>query len=216
MIVAKAIRPPTFLASYLSGISMQYLRVKNWSKFQQYKDRNPPWIKLHFEILTSLDWVALSDASRLLMIMCLLVASRYRGHVPYDASYMRRVCHLKYVNFNPLIGIGYLEKTQADVTKWLAETETDQRHKQNQSKPEEKTEIGSVNGFLHSSGLVGGSGFLPTLETADKLMAVAPGWDQHKLIEIYNDWQRGKERPSVPQAAFLGWARKFTKGQLPR
>ena len=26
-------------------------RVKNWSKFQHYKNRNPPWIRLHVEIL---------------------------------------------------------------------------------------------------------------------------------------------------------------------
>jgi len=27
------------------------LRVKNWGKFQHYKDRNPPWIKLHRGLL---------------------------------------------------------------------------------------------------------------------------------------------------------------------
>lgn len=104
---------------------MKYLLIKNWKKFQQYKDRNPPWIKLHFELLTSHDWVMLSDASRLLLVMCLMVASRHQGRVPYDGSYMRRVCHLKYVNFKPLIENGFLEEMQADDTKWLAETETE-------------------------------------------------------------------------------------------
>jgi hypothetical protein len=30
---------------------VRYLRVKNWSEFQHYKDRNPPWIKLHRTLL---------------------------------------------------------------------------------------------------------------------------------------------------------------------
>ena len=32
---------------------MKY-RVKEWDTYQHYKDRNPPWIKLHFALLTSL------------------------------------------------------------------------------------------------------------------------------------------------------------------
>ena len=36
---------------------MKNLTIKNWHKFQHYKDRNPPWIKLHYEILTRPDWV---------------------------------------------------------------------------------------------------------------------------------------------------------------
>jgi len=40
-------------------LAMLTLKVKNWEKYQHYKDRNPPWIKLHFELLTSADWVPL-------------------------------------------------------------------------------------------------------------------------------------------------------------
>ena len=36
---------------------MEYFTVRNWRKFQHYTDRNPPWIKLHFEMLSSADWV---------------------------------------------------------------------------------------------------------------------------------------------------------------
>lgn len=57
--------------------------------------------------------------------------------------------------------------------------------------------------------------FAIDLETADKLLSIAPGWDQHSLAEKYSAWQRGKESPRNPQAAFLGWAKKFTNGQRP-
>lgn len=95
-------------------------RVRNWSQFQHYKKRNPPWIKLHFELLSSRDWVMLDDASRLLAIACMLVASRHNGEVPDDPEYIRRVAHLDRVpNLKPLIKCGFIE-SQAFACKPLA------------------------------------------------------------------------------------------------
>lgn len=88
---------------------MQYLHVKNWEKFQHYKDRNPPWIKLHFEIMTSTDWVMLADASKLLAIVCMMIASRNSGQIPNDPNYIKRVAYLdKAPNLTPLIECGFL------------------------------------------------------------------------------------------------------------
>jgi hypothetical protein len=105
------------------------LRVKNWRKFQHYSDRNPPWIKLHFEILSSRDWVTLDDASRVLAIACMLIASRNEGVVPADPDYVQRVAYLKKPpNFKPLIACGFLEAA-SDCKPMLAsacsETETE-------------------------------------------------------------------------------------------
>jgi hypothetical protein len=105
------------------------LRVKNWRKFQHYSDRNPPWIKLHFEILSSRDWVTLDDASRVLAIACMLIASRNEGVIPADSDYVQRVAYLKKPpNFKPLIACGFLE-VASDCKQMLAsarpETETE-------------------------------------------------------------------------------------------
>lgn len=32
-------------------MSPTHFKVRNWEQFQHYKDRNPPWIKLHFALL---------------------------------------------------------------------------------------------------------------------------------------------------------------------
>jgi len=89
------------------------LRVKNWGQVQHYKDRNPPWIKLHFSLLSSKDWVTLDDASRVLAIACMLIASKSDGQIDDSeagAAYMRRVAYLnKSPNFKPLIECGFLE-----------------------------------------------------------------------------------------------------------
>lgn len=83
--------------------------VKNWHKFQHYKDRNPPWVKLHYEIMTSLDWVMVSDAGKLLAVVCIMLASRDGGRVPGDPSYVKRVAYLdKIPDFQPLVKCGFL------------------------------------------------------------------------------------------------------------
>jgi hypothetical protein len=104
-------------------------RVKNWRQFQHYRDRNPPWIKLHFAMLSSADWVTLDDSSRVLAVACMLIASRNEGVVPSDPAYIKRVAYLnKTPNFKPLIECGFLE-SDSDRKPMLAdarpETETE-------------------------------------------------------------------------------------------
>lgn len=88
-------------------------RIKNWREFQHYKDRNPPWIKLHFSILSSKDWVTLDDASRVLAITLMLIGSKNEGLIDGSDSgleYIRRVAYLKKrPNIKPLILCGFLE-----------------------------------------------------------------------------------------------------------
>jgi hypothetical protein len=113
-------------------------RVKNWTKYQHYKKRCPPWIKLHYETLTSSDWVMLDDSSRVLAIACMLVASRHDGEIPSDPDYLKRVAYLNQEpDFKPLISCGFLEPckqmladdsaVQADA---CSEAETDQRQRE--------------------------------------------------------------------------------------
>ena len=44
---------------------------------------------------------------------------------------------------------------------------------------------------------------------------VAPGWDKYFLAARYTEWMKGREHPKNPDAAFLGWAKRFTKGKAP-
>lgn len=51
------------------------IRIRNWSHFQHYKDRRPPWIKLHREMLDDPDWHALPGDSAKVLISLWLIAS---------------------------------------------------------------------------------------------------------------------------------------------
>jgi len=48
---------------------------KNWSEFQHYKDRRPPWIKLHRSLLDDRDFIMLPTASKALAPLLWLLAS---------------------------------------------------------------------------------------------------------------------------------------------
>lgn len=111
----------------MTGEPRQF-QVRNWTQFQHYKNRNPPWIKLHFALLASEDWVALDDASRLLAVVCMLIASRNEGMVPNKPDYVRRVAYLDDLpDFSPLISCGFLEIPQADASTPQADARPEER-----------------------------------------------------------------------------------------
>ena len=51
------------------------LKPKNWDKFQHYKDRCPPWIKLHRDLLNDREFMCLPLASKALAPLLWLLAS---------------------------------------------------------------------------------------------------------------------------------------------
>lgn len=128
---------------------MQFYRVKNWERFQHYRDRNPPWIKLHFELLSSSDWVALDDASRVLAIACMLIASRNNGNVPSDPHYMLRVAYLNRLpKFKPLIDCGFLEIPQADASVLQADARPETYSKKEETEKESKPPNPQIPDFV--------------------------------------------------------------------
>lgn len=68
---------------------MEYLRVKNWAEFQHYKDRNPPWIKLHRALLDDYEFSCLQDASKAHLILIWLFASQKDGLVPNNPKFLK-------------------------------------------------------------------------------------------------------------------------------
>lgn len=57
-------------------------RIKNWDKYQHYKNRRPAWIKLYRDLLDDIEWFSLSDGASKLLVMCWLIASEADGELP--------------------------------------------------------------------------------------------------------------------------------------
>lgn len=87
-----------------------FIRILNWERYQHYKDRHPPWIKLHREILTSQTWVGASDASRVLAIAIMVLASETGNEIPNDPAFIRRRAFLNSdPDFTELLSLNFIE-----------------------------------------------------------------------------------------------------------
>lgn len=60
-------------------------RIKDWKEFQHFKDRTPPWIKLHRSLLDNPDWHVLDGKAAKMLTMLWLLASEDKnlgGYLP--------------------------------------------------------------------------------------------------------------------------------------
>ena len=62
------------------------IRVENWMKFQHYKNRQPPWIKLHRSLLSNKGWYDLQPESCKALVSLWLIASEEDGGIIKDDS----------------------------------------------------------------------------------------------------------------------------------
>lgn len=104
---------------------MSTIRVKNWDKFQHYKDRAPAWIKLHRDILDDFDFHSMPVASRALAPMLWLIASENeRGEIdatPKRLAFRLRMTEKEVIDaVKPLIDNGFFVVVN-DSSRLLAE-----------------------------------------------------------------------------------------------
>ena len=94
---------------------MNYLRVKNWGKFQHYKNRTPPWIKFHTTLLEDFEICALPDETKAHLVFIWLLASRLDNHLPADPQWIAgKIGARSPINLEALIQAGFLEYSQLD------------------------------------------------------------------------------------------------------
>jgi len=111
---------------------LKYFSVKNFDKFQHYKERNPPWIKLHNSIFTDYYFSCLQDASKLHLLLIWALASKLGNKIPFDEKWLKQQLNLKSnVNVKPLFDKGFLvmlDDCKQDASKLhtnaIPETET--------------------------------------------------------------------------------------------
>jgi len=51
------------------------MKIKNWAKFQHFKDRRPPWVKLYRDLLDDMEWHELDPLSSKVLVTLWLLAS---------------------------------------------------------------------------------------------------------------------------------------------
>jgi hypothetical protein len=58
------------------------IRIKDWHKFQHFKDRKPPWVKLYRDLLDDLEWHELDPKAAKALVSIWLIASEFDGILP--------------------------------------------------------------------------------------------------------------------------------------
>lgn len=113
------------------------LQPKNWAVFQHYKNRCPPWIKLHRDLLNNREFICLPIASKALAPMLWLLASEAKDGI-FNASVEELVFRLRITEkdyadgVKPLIDNGFFiiasgvlaERYQVAIPETEGETET--------------------------------------------------------------------------------------------
>ena len=130
-----------------------FLVPKNWGEFQHYKDRSPPWIRLHKRLLDDYDFQSLPVASRALAPMLWLLASDSADlksgsieFAPEKIAFRLRMPEKDLVDaLKPLLDKGFFEVCgdainllaeceQVAVPETETETETEERERQKKAR----------------------------------------------------------------------------------
>ena len=92
---------------------MKYLKIKNWDTWQSYrKDRPgaPPWIKVHRNLMSNMEWSMLTDSEKGHLISIWILAADRNGRIPSDPNMLRKMCQLDNPpDTNKFIDLGFIE-----------------------------------------------------------------------------------------------------------
>jgi hypothetical protein len=89
--------------------AMNYLKIPNWQKYQQYKDRDPKWIKLHRLLLEDYEFNKLTEKQQIHLIKIWLLAARMDNEIPFDEKWIRRrIGAESVIDLKTLVEAGYL------------------------------------------------------------------------------------------------------------
>jgi hypothetical protein len=127
------------------------LQPKNWAVFQHYKDRCPPWIKLHRDLLNDRAYMSLPVASKAIAPLLWLLASESKDGV-FDGSPDELVFRLHMTTkevkdgVKPLIEKGFFTVASGVLAEGkqtaIPETETEgETKKEKEEKKEKKATI---------------------------------------------------------------------------
>jgi hypothetical protein len=194
---------------------VKHFQVRNWTKFQHYKNRNPPWIKLHTELLENYEFARLPDASKLLALCIWLLAARSDNRIPADPAWIQSKCNLKSKpDLQPLLDGGFIEWIQSlPSAEHIASTMlADCQQSADSEERRGETEAERASAVKRPSKRVP-EDFTPDLAYAS---AQIPDIDAEAEAQKFRDWEFAKPRSDWP-AVWRTWIRNCKdRGQYTR
>lgn len=173
-----------------------YLQIRNWDRYQHYKSRNPPWIKLYNSLLDDYEFSRLHDASKAHLIGIWMLASRHGGQVPYDAEWIaHKINATETVDIEPLLEGEWLvpiDKTRKQNAsaprasrKQLATPERERERYRKEGKVEKEVSLRSTRARAQGNGAEKpGSVQTPQRVAAVYELAFAAGWEAWRAVDM--------------------------------
>ncbi len=101
----------------------QFFRIKNFEKFQHYKDRHPPWIKLYRDLWRDPAFFELTEGQRYQLISLFVLASQNDNLLKIDQKWLRHeLAMTRPIELNSLVASGFIEIVAQDASNTLADS----------------------------------------------------------------------------------------------
>ena len=121
--------------------SPQTFSVANFEKFQHYRDRAPPWIKLYNELLDDYAFGQLPDASKVHLVLIWLLASRSNNCLPFDPKWIaKRIGATEKVDLTRLLSSGFIQAHDGEPLASCLQTARPERETETETEAEAETE----------------------------------------------------------------------------
>jgi hypothetical protein len=121
------------------------MRIKNWTKFQHFKDRRPPWVKLYRDILDDLEWHELDPLAAKVLVMLWLIASENDGRIPDNKTLAFRLRLTELKTKEIIIKLSHwLEHDDINAISEQHQCDRPERETETETKKETKREIATI------------------------------------------------------------------------
>lgn len=99
----------------------KYLKIRNFERYQHYKDRRPPWIKLYRDLWNEPRFFELSESDRYFLISFFVIASQNDNRIPANDNWLKReMATRRAIPIAILVTAGWLEWEEQDASTVLA------------------------------------------------------------------------------------------------
>jgi hypothetical protein len=184
----------------------EYLRIRNWSKYQDIAGRGAPYVKLHTSILLDMEYMMLPDRERLAFLLLLAFAGVNQNKLPGDAGHIMHLCHLDDPpNIEAMKARGLLEDWTPEAGAQLIEAyEEKLRSQRDRKRKSRASRTGHAQGHTD---VTGNSPLETETETEtrqekDMSEPAAPACPHLEIISAYHEVL--PERPQVIPARWRG------------
>lgn len=189
------------------------IKIRNWHKFQHFKDRKPPWIKLYRDILDDILWHELESDAAKCLISFWLIASEHDGYLPTtkELAFRLRTTE-KSIKSNISKLSTWLE--QDDITTISDITPISSGYQEARLETERETETYKTEGEIEASPR-GSRLSIQTLPTEWKEFAIKerPDLNPEGVFENFRDWWTAAAGSKGIKADWLATWRIWVRNQ---